>query len=286
MHKHEEEQASLGMKNDREPKSRKCLTTPSRSIDASIMLAKLVELGAEEVEAPKKGTKKDLNTSGRTIDENRDERLRVRQGEWDRLLESRPRDVESLVSWVRKVLVVSDVDAHDTKEEPPQSKEVELPVDEDQGEQILLEPKQEIATNAEKDAQSDDEAMTSSKAADDDDSTKDKVRVDKVQESKTTKTFWEESDEADDDNEAGTKVEPVIEQGERKSTTIGEEGKPDSALLTIVSDEADEKTKRFRAAVNPAEKKEEDVIDDESASSEESVDLRASKKLKLSQPDL
>jgi len=77
------------------------------SLNADQILAQLVDRGAKGIYVPVEGTKPPYRKM--TLESRR--LLDSRREQWEKLLQSRPKSIDSLDEWVRQVLAVSDIDS-------------------------------------------------------------------------------------------------------------------------------------------------------------------------------
>lgn len=219
-------------------------------IDAEKMLTKLVDLGVDEVrvsdpkeDAPESHTKESVA-----------ERLLMRQKEWDRLLHERPNDEETMTTWVRKVLAVSDIEsaAGDSSPLPEETSSQKV--------NYLQQADDDGSGNHQTPAEAALPGLSG-----------------KATNSETPKSSEAKEKPAEDEN--GLKMAEVSQSADQKEEADLSNGKgiPEASIDKTEEEKTEEMGVNTASETNKREHEESDAG---SSSSDESVDLRAAKKAK------
>jgi hypothetical protein len=243
-------------KNGRGTKSTK------KNANAEALLAKLVERGAKEVQIDKggrKGSPPKKNNSGEAK-----KRAEARRDQWEELLMIRPRSEESIVDWVQQVLALSDVDT-DLDGQPAKSTEIAQEATGTKPKEMVFEKtlaKEGIAGESEKSMKSSDVSM--------EEKVSEQLNEKPADTKNGQKKETDQTGSADDDPRED---KPTSSKNEDEEKVVSNSGAP------VDSSEGRETPD---VAPDGSENNIDYVSDEGSTSSEDSVDLRASKKLKTS----
>jgi hypothetical protein len=219
------------------------------------VLAQLVKRGAKEVQADgetQNGSQPENNYSGDTK-----KRAEARRDQWEDLLRSRPTSGESIVDWVQQVLAVSDIDTNIDGQPAESSEEAGASKPEGNASEKTPENQGLNSSEPEKTAESGDVHLGE--------------KVDEVKE-KPASTNGQEKNR---DDSGSSKDSPREEDKPASSSGENDEGKEvsDSGVPTGIP---------VVAPSDGSTNKMDDASYDGTTSSDDSVDLRASKKLKTS----